>query len=387
MLAKMVSDSAFQFDNITSKARSILILLSAQCDADALSAAYALDIFLRGRGAETTIALAGADEVMARLSFLPRANRIINSISSAREFVLLFNTRLNNVTNVRTERGDGELRIFITPEKGLIDPRDFSFIPAKFSYDLAIVLGSPDKESLGVLYEQSPDLFYEVPLVNIDNHAANEYFGQLNIVDLTASSLCEIVAGLMAKVDETSIDEGAAQCLLTGIVSATHSFQQRSTTPKALETAAMLMARGASHQEIVRHLFKTQPLKVLKLWGRIMARLVWEEDARIVWAPVLIEDLVQSRATATDISLILEKVRENYASAEVYMAVFSETPETAVAFILCAHEADAQLLAGDLQAKVNGGMLELRRTGADATAIGVDLAEKIREALERKKKK
>lgn len=377
----MVSDSAFQFDNITSKARSVLLLLSAKCDADALSAAYALDIFLRRRGAETTIALAGGEELVSRLSFLYRPPRMISGISSAREFVLLFNTRLNNVTNVRTERGDGELRIFITPEKGLIDPRDFSFIPAKFSYDLAIVLGSPDKESLGVLYEQSPDLFYEVPLVNIDNHAANEYFGQLNIVDLTASSVCEIVASLLEKTDIALIDERTAQCLLAGIVSATHSFQQRSTTPKSLETAAMLMQRGASHQEIVRHLFKTQPLKILKLWGRVMARLVWEEDARIAWAPVLIEDLVQSRATASDIPLILEKVRENYTAANVYMALFAESPESVLALILCAHEADCDAICQKLGVSKNGTALEVRRAGTDIQAVGVDLVEKIREAL------
>ena len=60
-----------------------------------------------------------------------------------------------------------------------------------------VVLGSPDKESLGKVYEENPDIFYEVPVVNIDNHAENDNFGQLNIVDITSSSTSEIVADML----------------------------------------------------------------------------------------------------------------------------------------------------------------------------------------------
>ncbi len=73
--------------------------------------------------------------------------------------MLAFNTKFNKITNVKTERVEDELRIFITPEKGSIDPRDFSFIPAKFKYDLVISVGCADKESIGKVYEENPDIF------------------------------------------------------------------------------------------------------------------------------------------------------------------------------------------------------------------------------------
>jgi len=226
---------------------------------------------------------------------------ILSSIAGARDFVLAFNTSRNKILGVRTEKTEDEIRIYLTPENGSIDPRDFSFIPAKFKFDLAIVIGAPDKESLGKIYEDNPDIFYEIPIINIDNHPENELFGQINLVDITASSTAEIVAETLEISDAKLFTEAVSESLLTGIISATDSFQKRNTTPKALKLASHLMDKGADQQKIVRSLYKTQPLHLLKLWGRVMAQVKWNEELKLIWAFVSIEDLVQARACVSGV--------------------------------------------------------------------------------------
>ena len=259
------------------------------------------------------------------LAFLGEPETLLPSITGARDFVLSFNTTRNKISNVRSENTEGELRIYLTPDHGSIDPRDFSFIPAQFKFDLAIVIGAPDKEHLGKIYEDNPDIFYEIPIVNIDNHSDNELFGQVNLVDITASSNAEIMAEALEKTDPTCIDERVRESLLTGIVSATDSFQKKNTTPKALQTASHLMDQGADQQKIVRSLYKTQPLHLLKLWGRVMAQVKWNERLKLIWAEVSVEDLVQARARTEDLPQVLEKIKSNYSSANFFMILYPET--------------------------------------------------------------
>jgi len=313
-----------QFEELLKKASAPLIILPSYPSRDAIATAFALAFFLDKIGVEAHLAGENITKDKELLAFIGEPKNLLPSITGARDFVLSFRTVKNKIMNVRTEKTDEELRIFLTPENGAIDPRDFSFIPAKFKFDLAVVIGSPDKEHLGKVYEENPDIFYEVPLVNIDNHPNNELFGQVNLVDITASSTSEILAEVLEKTTLGTLDGEASESLLAGIISATESFQKKNTTPKALQIASRLMDKGADQQKIIRSLYKTQPLHLLKLWGRVMAQIKWDEELRLIWASVSIEDLVQSRAEASDLPKVLEKIRNNYSSGNFFLILYPE---------------------------------------------------------------
>lgn len=316
---------AQQFQELLKKTVAPLILLPRYPSRDALATAFALAFFLKNAGKEAIIAGENIDQDKERIAFLTPPDQLLSSIKGARDFVLAFNTGRNKIIDVRTERLSDELRIYLTPEHGSIDPRDFSFIPAQFKYDLAVVIGSADKESLGTIFEDNPDIFYEIPIVNIDNHSENELFGQVNLVDITASSKAEILVEILEKTTPALLDERVSECLLTGLISATDSFQKKNTTPKALHLASRLMDRGVDQQKIIRSLYKTQPLHLLKLWGRVMAQLKWNEQLKLVWALVTIEDLVQTRTKSEDLTAVLDKIKSNYASAQLFVILHPET--------------------------------------------------------------
>lgn len=367
-----------QFEKLLLGAKNVLIFLPQDPDGDAIGASWALYFFLRKKSIDSTIAFAGGAKNAQRFKFLPTPENITASISGAREFVLIFNTKYNNIINVRSEKNEEELKIYITPERGAIDPRDFSFAPAKYKYDLVVVLGSPDKESLGKIYTDNPDIFYEIPIANIDNHSNNENFGQVNIVELTASSVSEILAGILEKFNNFSVDQNVAECLLAGIMNATDSFQKKNTTPRALETAAHLMELGADQQKIVRHLYKTQPFNIIKLWGRIMAQLKWDETLGLIWAPVYLEDFVQSRSASADIPLILDKIKENYSAGKIYLVYYNEAENIIAGAVKCAKSEDAQKIAGIFGGELIQDVIKFRIEGKNMIEAEQEIIEKLK---------
>jgi phosphoesterase RecJ-like protein len=348
----MALESIQQLEKLLLDSKNVLIILPQKPDGDVICAGWAFYFFLKKKEIEAELVFSGEAENKKKFHFLPQPEKIREKISGARDFILSFNTRFNKIVGWRSEAENEEFKIYITPERGSIDPRDFSFIPAKFKFDLIIVLGSPDKEKLGKIYEENPDIFYEVPVVNVDNHSNNESFGQINIIELNASSVSEIIAGVLENINSFSVNKDVADCLLAGIISATDSFQKKNTTPKALKTAAHLIDLGADQQMIVRHLYKTQPFNILRLWGRVMARLKWDGSLGLVFAPIYLEDFVQSRTTPENIPLILSKIQENYSTGKIFLVLFSDSADkvTAVFKFSVVEEAEriCKILGGEI---------------------------------------
>ncbi|QQS15359.1 MAG: hypothetical protein IPK84_03240 [Candidatus Moraniibacteriota bacterium] len=324
-----------QVKELIEKSEHVLILIPEHAGGDAFGAASGIGAFLENIGKEVTIAGSGIADIAQPFGFLKPPKNILSSISGVREFILSFNTEHNDIVSVRTERGDGEYNIFITPEKGSIDPRDFSFVPAKFSFDLVIAVGTPDKESLGQIFETNPDIFYEVPVITVDHHAENDRFGQINIIDITASSTSEIATALLEKIDGKYFDVRVAGLLLAGIVIGTESFQKKNLSPGALGAASRLMDKGADQHDIIFRLVNTQPLSLLKLWGRVMAGLKWNEERRLMWAFVTPDDIVQSRSRLEDLPLILEKIRHHSSVGSTFMILSAESPSKTRALLKC----------------------------------------------------
>lgn len=337
-----------QFLELAKTRKQPLILMPPSPSRDTLSTAIALAHYFAGLGSVPTLAAVGVEKKLADLAFLPCPSAVVESLSGSRDFVLSFNTAHNPILNVRTERLENELRIHLTPEHGTIDPRDFSFILAQYKFDLVIVIGAPDKESLGAIYEAHPDIFYEVPVVNIDHHGSNEQFGQINLVEVTASSTAEIVAALLREIGDEFLEDVVAEALLAGIMAATDSFQKKTTTPRSLELASYLMGRGADQQKIVKHLYKTQPLHLLKLWGRIMSNIRSHDSLALMSATVTIEDLVQAHSSAADLPVVLEKIRSNYAGATNFAVFYAEGKDVTQIFIKSNQEGLIETLAKEL---------------------------------------
>lgn len=323
-------NSEEDFKKLIEKTKEILII-SPESSIDLKASSFALVYFLENFNKKVTLFSSKKD--FSEISFLPKPINTINNLNGLRDFQLIFNTKKNKIVNVQTEKSENKHIINITPEKGTIDPRDFSFIPAKFKFDLIIILGSPSLENLGDIYLSNTDLFFEIPKINIDFNPSNENYGQVNIVDETASSVSEILTELFFNNNPDLIDKKISQSLLTGIISATESFQIPTTSPKTMNLAAQLIKKEADQPTIVRYLYRNKELSFLKLWGRIMARLNWDKNRKIVWSLISQEDFTQSSSNENMVLPILEEIQKSFPQNQTCLIIYTNQKNESVILI------------------------------------------------------
>lgn len=293
-----------------SAAQKILVLTHVNPDGDALGSLIALYLVLKKLGKDVT---AVAPEVIpGTFNFLPHAQDLTKGFSGTKDFIITIDTSRTKVDRLGYKHlpEENKLNIVITPLGGTFKNEDVSFSYGAFKFDLIIVLDSPDLDRLGPLYDGQTSLFYETPVINIDHHSGNDFFGKINWVDLTATSSAEILVSLIESLarENPLIDEDIATALLTGIITDTGSFQNANTTPKSLTVAAQLVAAGGRQQEIIRHVFKTKPLSTLKLWGRILESVRLDAEGRFIWAKISRADFLSSGAQESETSGVIDEL-------------------------------------------------------------------------------
>ena len=291
-------------------AQRVLILSHVNPDGDALGSMIALTLVLKKLGKEVTAVT--SDVLPENLQFLPSKENLTSTFSGTKDFIISVNTSKIKVDKLgyKNNPEENKLNIIITPQTGLFKPEDVTFSFGQYKYDLIVVLDSPDFERLGPIYDKNTELFYETPVVNIDHHPGNDYFGKVNWVDLTATSTAEILVALVESLgrEKPLLDTDVATALLTGIIVDTGSFQNANTTPKSFTVAAQLVAAGARQQEIIKWIFKTKTLSTLKLWGRVLENVREEAPSRFIWSAVKRQDFADAAADDSATSGVLDEL-------------------------------------------------------------------------------
>lgn len=113
-------------------------------------------------------------------------------------------------------------------------------------------------------------------IINFDHHATNERYGNINILDVTASSTAEVVYDFLQTAG-AEIDREISTCLLTGILTDTGNFSNPATTWTSLGAASDLVKRGGKIQEVANKLIRNKSLPSLRLWGTVLGRLKHDE--------------------------------------------------------------------------------------------------------------
>jgi len=296
-----------QAAELINKSQNILIVLPQSFSADSLGAGLALTLLIKDLGKK--VDLIAQEPITDKLTFLPGLENVKNELSFSRDFIISIDTTQKKIKQLRYETKDSILKIYLGgPDK--LEEKDIKLEPGPFLNDLIIVISAPDLDSLGELYEKSAELFFEKPILNIDHHAGNEYFGEVNLVESTASSCSEIAVDFLNAFFPNQISANIATCLLAGIIEETHSFQKISTTPQTFNLASLLINRGAEKETIVQALYKTKPLHYLKLWGQLLSRLVYDEDNKIAWVEILPDDLTKTNSENNDLLAISEEIHD-----------------------------------------------------------------------------
>lgn len=126
-----------------------------------------------------------------------------------------------------------------------------------------VTLDAADMGRFGALREGLARL---APVVNVDHHATNPRFGDLNLVLTDAAATGEVVYRLFRHF-QLPIDPVAAQGMYVALVMDTGRFCYEATSASSFEMAAELVRAGVRPEWVSRHLYETVPLAELRIKG------------------------------------------------------------------------------------------------------------------------
>jgi len=306
------------------KADNILITFRKTWNGDSVASALAMFLFLKKLDKNVEIVAEKFDD--GRLfSFLPGFNEITNAVENLRKFIISLNIANTKVNQIKYKMEDNTLNFIISPRDGFFTHDDITSHASGFKYDLIIALDTPDLESLGKVYDNDTEFFYQAPIINIDHHSGNEEFGQINHIQLTAVATAEILFSLFDSYSRDLINEDIATCLLAGMISKTRSFKTPNVTPNALLSASQLISMGARREEIVNRLYRSRPLNVLKLWGRVLARLSSSMENKLIWSALTKMDFEKTDSTEKDLTDVIDELIINIPQANVIVIIYEKT--------------------------------------------------------------
>lgn len=225
------------------KANNIALVVGQNPTLDQMAGALALYLSLKQINKNAIVAsptnpiveissLVGIDKVQSKLGG-DAGDLVVSFPYVEGEIEKVSYTLENELLNIIVKAGQNGLSF---------NEKDVKFVRGSGSIDLLFVIGTPHLSDLGDLI--SGDKLKNVQIVNIDNKAENQGFGDIVIVSRTASSVSEQVGDIILDLG-FAIDQDVAQNLLDGIISGTQDFQDARTSALAFEVAGIMMQKGA----------------------------------------------------------------------------------------------------------------------------------------------
>lgn len=129
-----------------------------------------------------------------------------------------------------------------------------------------------DSGSAGMLGKDFPEAERRGKLIVIDHHATRTPFGDIEIVDPSASA-CGILIQELAVAANCPLSSEIASCLWIAIASDTGSFRYSSTDSRTMRYCAQLLEAGADPWQSASVLYESNPSERMKLLGYALRTL------------------------------------------------------------------------------------------------------------------
>lgn len=150
-------------------------------------------------------------------------------------------------------------------------------------------------------------------IICIDHHASNDSYGDLNYIDVNASSTSELVYNMLVRLNEVDsiniINENIATALYTGLVTDTGNFSYSSTHPSSFEMAKNLLLLGAKRDEIIQNVFQSNSYNYYKLLGEALNTLDIVKE-KIACISLTIDMLQRNEMSFNDVDGITNYTRD-----------------------------------------------------------------------------
>lgn len=228
----LINTNTEQVKEIIDKAKSLLVVTKENPSIDALVSLISIyrqfkegkEVYLATRGPipEAVKNLEGGEKISLEVA--------------PRNLIISFDYVEGMIEKVSYNVEGNKFNLIISPKSGAISPEKVEYSYTGGKYDVIIVLDTQDLISLNTTLHLEQEELSEIPLINIDFHHENKNYGKLNLVDLEASSVSEVLINFF-KQSKLEVKSEVADLLLYGLRSSTVNFTQK-VSPQTFESAA-----------------------------------------------------------------------------------------------------------------------------------------------------
>lgn len=379
----MALNETEQLRHLLEKSGHILLVVNSNQNTDAICAAMAWKKLLEKQRKQVDI-IADNFVLPKNLKFLKGLEEVQSQLSHLQKFILKVDISNVKIDTLSYDIKDNWLSIYLTPKQGIITKNELRTAQSGLKYDLIITINAQDLESLGSIFLSNTDLFYKVPIINFDNHPGNEHFGQVNFVDLSATSISESIYKIMAQLFEADIDAQMANFLLTGMISQTQSFKTSNVSPNTLNLASKLMSLGADREKIVKNLYRTKSIASLRIWGIALTHMENDPKLGLVWTTLTREDFARTGASEDELQDLTEELVHNSPEAKIILFLNENTKgENKVhGFLYSDKQHDAKLLLQGFQPEGNKKTASFEVQNKTIKEVETDVLTKIKKILD-----
>ncbi|MBU4274373.1 hypothetical protein KKE19_01005 [Patescibacteria group bacterium] len=303
--------------NLIKQSKNIYILPSQEKEESIISA---LALFYTLKELNKNVNLI-VDEIPERLKFLIPS---LDYISYPRNFVIALPNNLAEISQIRYEKDEKDLKIYLTTNKGNIKKSDISFSFTAPKADLLITIGVKELNQNNQSGFTGKDFLSNTAILNIDNKKEGESFGKINLVKENGS-LTEIVFSVIKLIDENLIKKDIAISLLAGLIVFSNNFQSKNISSEILEIAAFLTKKGESINLIANKLYQQESLPQIKFLGQVLNNLNVAENNKASWA--VLDNLDCQNLVEKDITTVVERLKNNFDFRNLFVLWKSHSSE------------------------------------------------------------
>lgn len=173
--------------------------------------------------------------------------------------------------------------------------------PPRKEYDLLITVDASDLSRLGNINIKAKHT------INIDHHADNTNFGDINCVELL-SCVAEQIYKLARELG-AEITQDIAAALYVSIITDTGNFRYSNTLPSTFEVAVDLVEKGIAPWKIASAVYDTKTITGMKVLAYALDNIHVEKKGKLVWSGIPFEVIKETKATHEDLISIIDYLR------------------------------------------------------------------------------
>lgn len=236
------ANTLVRLTDIVTKSTTGAIILPATASSDAVAAACSLYLGLTKMGKTVALICQNPQNVD-----LVAADKIQNQFAIAGDSLVISFPYTDGAIDKVDYNIQGEsFNLIVSPRAGFakLNPQQVKYNYAGGVVDFIITIDSPTLNSLGTIYTDNQNQFQGKDIINIDRHLTNSFYGTVNLVEKTVSSISELILKVLQSL-RVEIDRDCATNLYAGISQATNNFSSYSVSAGTFENIATLLRLGA----------------------------------------------------------------------------------------------------------------------------------------------